>query len=244
MNLPANTNTNLMATETRLGFEEHTDIKDLIMPRAKLLQSKSPEVEEPVYEGKYRAGQIINSVTLDQVSGVFVPVFKFTNWIRFNPRDRQKAGFDATYNPGDIIWMSNDPNDQRVLSEGEWGPNGERPLATKFLNFFAVFEGDQAPTIISFSNTSYKTGRKLLSLCQFSGGNMFSRKYALKSKMEEKDGNKYFVFEVMPLGALDKESELYKLAYNYHSQFGMQRRDEIIVHDQVETVAEDWERID
>lgn len=245
MNLPATTQTNaLTSNKDRLGFEEDTDMSDLIIPRAKLLQSKSPEVEDPVYEAKYRPGQIIDSLSLEQLSGVFVPIFKFTNWIRFNPRSREKAGFDPAYEPGALIWMSNDPNDPRVMKEGNFGPNGELPLATKFLNYFSLFEGQHTPVVISFAKTSYKAGRKLLSLCSFAGGNMFSRKYGLKSKLEEKDGNKYFVFEVSPLGMVDHEGEIYQQCMALHTQFGRKSRDEIIVHDQAETSSDltpvDW----
>lgn len=202
--------------EERLGFEEDTAQEDIILPRAALLQSKSPEVEEPEYQNKYRPGQIINSLTKDVLPEIFIPIFKFTNWVKFNPRDPKAEGFDPQYEPGKMIWKLDDSTDART-KEAEFGPNGEKPTAIKFLNFFAYFPGYPMPVIISFGKTSYKTGKQLISLAQFSGGHMFSRKYKLFQKLEKNDKGTFFKFMVMPMGFT--EGEDLKVAGNLHSQF-------------------------
>ena len=53
------------------------------------------------------------------------------------------------------------------------------------------------PVVVSITKTSYKAGKMLISLCQFAGGDMFSRAYRLISKQKETAGNKYFVLEVL-----------------------------------------------
>lgn len=197
------------------GFEEETNREDLIIPRAKLLQALSPEVQE---EGSnLKAGQIINSLTKEPLPGSFIPIFKFTNWVRFNPRDSKALGFESTVEPGAIIWRSADPYDPRVIAEGKFGANGERPLATKFLNFFSYFPGVDMPIVLSFSNTSFKAGKQLLSLCQFGGGDMFSRQYGLKSVKESSDKGTYYVLQVAASGK-PKDSD-YKFAERLWDEF-------------------------
>lgn len=194
-----------VAKPTKLpkGFEEPIEREDLLIPRAKLLQPNSPEVIEPAYEGKFRAGQIINSLTKDVLDAEFVPVFKFTNWIRFNPRDEKAFGYMSEFGPGDMIWSCNDPLDERVQTEGKWGEDGSPPIATKFLNFFCVFKGSPMPVILSFSKTSFKAGKQLLSLAKFAGCDMFARKYMLTAKQEINSKGTYFVFCVTPCGNAD-----------------------------------------
>ena len=207
--------------ETRAGFEIAPQRDDLIIPRAKLLQSKSPEVEEPQCEGKYKAGMIINSLTKDVLAppGLFIPVFWFPSWIKFNPRQKNDPLFDNAYEPGAIIWRTNDPNDPRT-AEGEFGENGEKPTALKSYNFFSYFPGQDMPVIISFIKTSAKAGKKLLSLAMFSRGGMYTRKYKLTSVLKETDGNKYYVLEVLAAGVSDKK-EL-EIAESWHKDFRAQ----------------------
>ena len=192
----------LAPVDVRKGFEEPSQQEDFIIPRAKLLQALSPEVlADPV---KYKPGMIINSLTLDILPDTFIPIFKFTNWIRFNPRNTQDKNYDPAYGLGDIIWRSKDPLDPKVIEEAKFGDDGSNPLATKFLNFFSYFPGVDMPVIVSFSKTSFKAGKRLLSLAQFASkdGNpidMFGRKYKLSVKQETNDAKQaYFVFTVDP----------------------------------------------
>ncbi|OQY42290.1 MAG: hypothetical protein B6242_16400 [Anaerolineaceae bacterium 4572_78] len=190
------------------------DKEDLIIPRAKLLQALSPEVSD----GDGKVGTIINSLTGEIVPEVFTPLFMFKSWIRFNPRSQADPAYDPNFGPGDIIWRSNEPQDAKVQAESKFGANGEKPLATTFMNFFCVFEGQVEPTIISFANTSYKTGKRLLSLYHFSQQNMFAKKYTLTSKKEVKDIGTYYVLAVNPAGDVtDDEYARYKTLWQNFS---------------------------
>jgi|GEM_PF-1007017 len=190
-----------ISTAPRRGFEEDAEQEDLIIPRAKLLQALSPEVEED--PKRFQAGMIINSLTketfpLDNDGRiVFVPILKKTNWIRFNPRDKKSADFDPAFETGAIIWRSTDLLDPRVQEDGKFGANGEPPKATKFLNFLAHIPGTFIPVLISFSKTSFKAGKELLSLTQFSQErDMFAWTYTLRSKKETGDNGAYFVLKI------------------------------------------------
>jgi hypothetical protein len=194
MELTKKEETSILRTGVQHGFEEPVEKDDLIIPRAKLLQALSPEVQESPSE--FHQGMIINSLTRETLPDIFIPVFKFTQWIRFNPRNQKDPEFNSSFGPGDIIWRSSDPYDPRVKKEGEFGPDGERPLATKFLNFLSYFPGQMMPIVISFANTSYRAGKQLLSLAKFSGKHMYARKYTLGCKQESNDMGTYFILTV------------------------------------------------
>ena len=198
----------------RLGFEEPSTKEDLIIPRAKLLQALSPEVIEKPKD--YQPGLIINSLTKEVLPDVFIPVFKFTNWIKFNPRNTKDPNFNKDFEPGAIIWQTTDPTSP-LTKEAEFGENGEKPTAIKFLNFFSYFPESPMPIIASFGKTSFKAGKTLLSLAQFGGGNMFSRKYRLAAKQVTNDIGTFFVFSVSPAGIA--EGEDYKAAESLYHQF-------------------------
>lgn len=187
----------MQAEKEQRGFESGVDQQDLIIPRAKLIQALSPEMQEGL-EG-IKIGSIINSLTKEVLPEVFIPIFSFKNYIRFNPRSKDDPNFDADFEPGAIIWRSSDPSDPLVLEQAKFGPNGEKPVATTFLNFFSYFPGVAMPVIVSFSKTSYRTGKQLLSLGKFCGGDMFSHKYRLTSQMETNIGT-YAVLRVASIG--------------------------------------------
>lgn len=192
-------NAGLIAAPNQRGFEAPGFTQDdLIVPRAKLLQALSPELQEGV-EGLAQ-GDIINSITKEKLPQEFVPIFAFKNYIRFNPRKKDDPNFNNEFAPGDIIWRSSDPNDFRVQAETQFGSNGENPLAVTFLNFFSYFPEVGMPLIVSFSKTGYKAGKQLLSMAKFCGGDMFSRKYKLTSHKESGDLGTYFVFRVAVIG--------------------------------------------
>jgi len=187
------------SSQPQRGFEGGVDREDLIIPRAKLIQALSPELTEGL-EG-IKVGSIINSLTKEVLPSEFIPIFTFKNYIRFNPRSKDDPNFDPEFEPGAVIWKSTDPMDPKVKAEAKFGPNGEKPVATTFINFFSYFPGVPMPIIVSFSKTSYKAGKSLLSLAKFCGGDMFSRKYKLVSQMETNDVATYAVLKVKPVGA-------------------------------------------
>lgn len=215
-----------LTAQSGRGFEGGINQEDLIIPRAKLIQALSPEVAEGL---GFKPGAIINSLTKEILPDEFIPVFMFKNYIRFNPRSKADPNFDTAFEPGAVIWKSSDPEDPKVLAETKFGANGEKPVATTFLNFFSYFHGVPMPIIVSFSKTSYRAGRQLLSLARFCGGDMFSRKYRLFSQMESNDIGTYAVFKIAPIGAATPDE--YKLCERLWNDFSEKVRD-IQVHDE------------
>ena len=217
---------------SKRGFEEPAAKSDLLIPRAKLLQSTSPEIQDETksFEGKdLKMGMIVNSLTKEILGETFIPIFMFKNWIRFNPRSQDHEYYDPNYDPGQEIWRSNDPLDPLVLEEGAFGSNGEKPKATCFMNFFSVFEGSKTPVIISFSNTSYKAGKQLYSMARFSEKDMFAMKYALRSSKKSNDKGTFHVLGVFPSGMSDPEQ--FKACETLWDEFH-QKKGDIKVHDE------------
>lgn len=217
----------LSGAHPQRGFEGGLNHEDLIIPRAKLIQALSPEITEGL---GVKPGAIINSLTKEVLPDEFIPVFMFKNFIRFNPRSKADPNFDPAYEPGAVIWKSTDSEDPKVITETKFGSNGEKPIATTFLNFFTYFPGVPMPVIVSFSKTSYKAGRQLLSLAKFCGGDMFSRKYKLASQMESNDIGTYAVLKVTPAGSTAPEE--YSLCERLWNDFS-EKAKEIQVHEDI-----------
>ena len=89
------------------------------------------------------------------------------------------------------------------------------------------------PVIISFSKTSLKAGRRLLSLAQFSQKDMFAMKYKLSAKQEIGDAGPYYVLNVEPIGHANENE--YDTASNLWEQFHAKP---IQVHEETPEVTE------
>lgn len=200
MNDLAKTSSSALSVPGRRGFESESGREDLLIPRAKLLQPLSPEVDEL----GLKAGSVINSLTKDVLPAEFIPIFVYKEFIRFNPRNEDADGFDPAFAPGALIWKTVNPTDP-LVEQTKFGPNGEKPLAQSVLNFFSYFPGCEMPIIVSFAKTSYKAGKQLYSLTKFTSGDMFSRRYTLSAKKESNDAGTYWVYQVAPAGLAEEK---------------------------------------
>jgi hypothetical protein len=220
-----------IAQTSRRGHEAPVDQEDLVLPRMMLVQYTPPKTVK-IDESVVRPGMLINSLTAQQIPTdkdgfiTIIPIRRNANWVRFNAQDKDKPGFDPAYEPGAVIWRSDNPADPKVLSESKFGPNGEPPVATKFINFFCLIPG-QMPMVLSFAKTSFKAGKKLTTLTQIAEGDMFSWKYKLKAVQEQNaDQQKYYVLTVEPGGKCAEEE--FRAAEKLYEQF---RTVEVKVHD-------------
>lgn len=197
---------------TRRGFEEATNPQDLIMPIALLLQDKSPDV----LNGEFAPGTIIDSLTKSALPKEFIPIFKYTFWMRKNPLNKTDVNFNRDYEAGQIIYKTNDPQDPRVLEDSKWGENGEQPIATKYLCFFSYFVGHPVPVVLSFYKTKFKMGQQLLSLTSLLGRDMFERKYLIESFLDQKEQT-FYNYKIAPIGKVTEEQ--FKICESLWQQF-------------------------
>ena len=211
------------------GLEDPVDREDLILPRAILLQKTSPQLEE--VDG-LKAGMVINNITNEVLPETFIPIIRYVEFLKFNPVDKKAEDYDPAFEPGALIWRTRDPNDPKV-EETRFKEDGSKPTAMRVMNFLCYFEGASMPIVLGFSKTSYKAGKKLISLAKYTGGDLFSKKYALKVKQADKDGIKYYKFDVSLLGKAEKES--FAIGEAWYEQF---KDSEIKVHDDEKVIEE------
>lgn len=184
------------------GHEEEALPSQLEMPRAKLLQFTSGEVKRE--ENPLKPGVIINSISQENLPPVFIPIFKYTEWIRWNPRQKDNPNFDPAFDPGALIFRTNQATDPRVIEGAKFGPGGEPPAVTEYLNFFSMFigEGDARPQflVLPFAKTSHSAGKKLYNQLLTQGGDMFLWKHKLSSARHDKGDQSWFQFVTEPAG--------------------------------------------
>ena len=214
-----------IATQTvKRGLEDGVDSSDLIIPRLMLIQNTPPKTVV-VDRKTCPPGALINSLTalplqLDDKEGIpFLPIIRGVKWIRFNAQEEGKPGYDSRFETGGKIWESRDPRDPRVIAEGAWGPKGEPPIATKFIEFLIMVPSEDMPLVIGFSKTSFAAGKQLTSMVQYTKkADIFAEKYRLRAKQEQNDQKqKFYVLTVEKIG--DCTPEEYKQAEAYYNGF-------------------------
>jgi len=196
------------------GFER-IDLREVSMPRVKVMQALSPELEDEEYG--FRPGDIIHGALMEKLPENFIPLLIWDSRILFSSREEGSK----------ILCRANDgkhgysegldtPKLCSCCPYGQW--NGDNPPeCTLTINVLALFEGYDMPVVIQFANTSWKYGNRFKQMALFSGGDIFSRKYKLKSKKESNEKGTYYVIQVKPAG-LPTEEE-YKKAEALYERF-------------------------
>lgn len=189
---------------TSRGFEDE-DASELLLPRIELLQSMSPAVQN----GLGKAGQLVNQISKTPLStDVFSPIAMHRKFIKWIPRSEG----------GGIEYQTTDPKDSRVIEDTKWGPHGEKPTCTKYLNFLVKLEGETMPIILSFAMTSFQAGRKLYTMCKMAGGDIWARKYRLLALSKTNQMGTFFVFDVTDGGnTKDEDKDICESLYNSFS---------------------------
>lgn len=197
------------------GFEEPIQSGDLRLSRAVVVQPTTKEfINDPQ---RFKLGTLIDNITLNVLPMKFVPIMKFTFWIKFNPKDKNDPNFDPAYDLGAIIYRTSNPQDERVIKDGNFGENDEKPRATKYINYLCVFEGERLPIILSFSKTSLKAGVNLFNIAFRRGGNMYDGQYSLKTIQKESDqGGHYYIMEVEQSGDSDEKTRAIARYFREH----------------------------
>lgn len=190
------------------GHEVVEGINEITLPRAALMQLTSQAVKEATDELPVKAGTIVNSLTKAVLPKKFLPIFKFTNFIQWNPRKNSDPNFDKDYQPGELIFQTVNVKDPRVVAGIDFGPNGEAPKVTRYMNFLCYFEGCGLPCILSFAKTSMKGGENLNSLLRMNGGNVWDYKYSIITKCKDGQEGSYFTMDVSPAGPSNEQDKI------------------------------------
>ena len=140
------------------GFE-NVEQDDILIPRVKLLQALSPEVEE----GDLKAGTFVNSLTSEALPYPleFVPIFFFKSRIKWFPRE-DGGGIECR------SANSREPNQGALFAPtckecefSQWTEESEPPECDLIFNFPSLLTEHESelPISLSFSKTSMKTGQ-------------------------------------------------------------------------------------
>lgn len=190
------------------GHEDEVTQDDFEIPRAKIVQFTSEEAQAADPADRVLPGTLINSVSKTTISPVFIPIFRYKTYVRWNPMKKDDYNFDPAYEPGDLIFSTTDRHDTRIGNGLEFGPEGQPPKVTQVINFLAKFENVRTPMVLSFQKTSFKGGKRLNTLLEETGGDMFSNKFKLVAVMAESNGTKYYVLDVRANGKATQQEFL------------------------------------
>lgn len=182
------------ATQQARGLSDE-DTTELLLPRIELLQAMSPAVQS----GLGKAGELVNQITKSPLStNIFIPIAMHRKFIKWIPRNEG----------GGVEYQTTDPKDPRVVADTQWGPHGEKPSCTKYLNFLVLLEGETLPIVLSFAMTSFQTGRKLYTMCKMAGGDIWNKKYKLLAQSKTNQMGTFFVFDVQEAGATGEREKM------------------------------------
>ena len=183
---------------------EQLDFEDIEIPKVEVVQfsSKVAKAEPP---DRIELGTLINSVSHSKLDGVFLPLFRYVDFVKWNPKNKQDPNFDSAFDPGQRVFSSSNPRDPRVFGKTEFGPNGETPEVERRINFLCFFPSSpDMPLILTFKKTSYNEGKKF-STMTLHDGYMFARKYQLKWEQEDKGKGHYYKHWCVPAGISSTE---------------------------------------
>lgn len=182
--------------------KDHLTKDDLAIPRLALAQGLTPQVAEQK-EG-FSIGVLFNSIT----EKIYGKELHFCILRADRPRFIQFRDREAG---GGIIDMNVPPNDPRV----QFGPNGEKPVATKFYDFLVLLLPLVNPNdttgvmdnvvALSFKSTGLKVAKRLNSLLSMREGDLFEGVYKLTTAIEKNQKGVYAVYRVDNAGWIPDE---------------------------------------
>lgn len=186
------------------GTEDLTK-DDLQLPRIGLAQGLSPQLLEgnPKYIPDLKIGDMFNNLT-GKILGR--GPFEFTVVRRDKPRGIQ---FNPLSEGGGIKDFNVPLTDPRM----NFGPNGEKPLATKFFDFVLVFLpvnlDDPFSNLIALSlkSSGLKVARELNTYMKMRSAPTFAGKYTLTSAMETNKKGTFAVFKVKNSSVEDESTD-------------------------------------
>jgi hypothetical protein len=184
-----------------LGLE-NVKTEDLVLSRILIVQDKSYWTKTM----HLTAGELVNSLSKKSSPEVsFIPLIVSKYWDLLK-REGNRMVFDYR------VTREDDP---RMVGRHMY-PDESQGIKADVNAVIAIAAlVNNSPVIIPFSKTSYRTGRNLITLAHSQNEPLFNRRYILKTRLENKNGNEYYVLDYSEQGATTDEErikcfELYK----------------------------------
>lgn len=169
------------------GLEAATE-KDILIPRVKLLQAGSPEVNDLGLE----PGHFCNSITKEDYGTeiVFVPIALYKTRIYFDEDNQIVCSSEDFENPRSEIedcgpTCAECP--RKDWNEKAKTQKEKQPDCDMFYNFPSLLAGRNEPMALSFSATKLRTAKELITRTKLADVPLFALVWRLRSK-EVKDG--------------------------------------------------------
>ena len=176
---------------------EHIGKDDIQLPRLALAQALSPQLNET--DAKFienlRIGQMFNNLT-GEVLGKGPLEFTI---VRADPP--RGVEFFPREEGGGIKDFNVPLTDPRML----FGPNGERPVATKFYDFVILLLPSLTLIALSMKGSGLKVARQLNSLLKLRALPSFACKFRLATVQEKNSKGTFFNFAVRNDGNVTEE---------------------------------------
>lgn len=245
-NLPA-----FMRQDADLG-KENIGKDDIEIPRLKLMQGLSPELQE--YDG-LRSGFFFHPAAEFIFDAPFraVPVFMDQRYILWRPRDagggilaRADDGIHWSPSSGEftvqldkkdggdtVTWrLANTVAESGLANWGTMNPNDPNspPAATLMYNFLLAFpdEPDLMPAVLSFQRSSIKMGRRFNTKLKTVRAPLFGTMWEFSSTEDHNNaGQTFFNINVRSAGLVEDEEQYhaYRQMYETFSQRGLSIKD-------------------
>lgn len=178
---------------------EHIGKDDLQIPRLALAQLSSPELIED--DAKYipglKFGDLFNTLS-QEVYGVGPLKFSVVRadpprYVEFHPLEQGGGIKDPNVHPDDL--------------RTKFGPNGEKPVATKFYDFVVMLHGPKREFVaLSFKSTGLKVAKILNGLIFDRKSPLYAGVYQLMTSTAKNTKGRYAVYQVKNAGWPDAET--------------------------------------
>ena len=234
---------------------ENIDEASIALPRVKLLQATSPEVQGEEYADlNLRAGNLIEIISKEKVSGEFIPVkvLPSTN-VLFVPRNAEgKAALKARKSDitdadleqqGAMICMALDGKvGDRYGACNKCGlclfQGNDKPICQRSINILVMLDTG-LPAVVSFRDTSYKHGNKFLSLLRnkaLMGTRIQECKYKLMPTKRTRGDQQWYELTVIANGKASEEEtarayEMYKAYNNIDNINTIEEQEQVVTSD-------------
>jgi len=175
---------------------EHITREDVQMPRLALAQAQSPQLLEdhPKYIDGLKLGQLFNNLT-GQIYGKGPLEFCI---VRADPP--RGVEFNPLEQGGGVKDLSVPLDDPRM----QFGPNGEKPVATKFYDYVVMLLPSRELVSLSFKSTGLKVARRLNGLIKLRNIPLFAAKYSLTTTMEKNKAGTFAQYVIGNAGVVDE----------------------------------------
>jgi hypothetical protein len=204
--------------------------EDLEIPRLKLIQGVSPELQE--YD-ELKAGHFFHPSAEHIFDGPFraVPIYMDKRYILWNPLEagggilaRADDGINWSPSTGvfnvkldkaqggaNVTWkLAPTVADSGLANWGTQNPADPNspPAATLMYNFLLAFpdEPDLMPAVLSFQRSSVKSGRRFLTKLRTQRTPLFGTVWEFGASHEQKMGRDYYTISVKGAGLVEDEN--------------------------------------